>query len=174
MLDPPANQHHIREWNMNELIQMLHYFNLSIEFNGLTVNNNQDLAKKTILTILSKNSNIINKMSSGLKIVAFMTTYNEEDIIYNSIKRLLDQGIGVYIIENWSTDSTYIIIEKMQKQGLVLGFERFPSQGPPKFYCWQDLLHRVETISGQMDADWFIHHDVDEIRIHSLAQYEPS
>ena len=88
MLGPPANQHHIREWNMNELIQLLNYFDLSVEFNGLTVNNNQDLAKKTILTILSKNSNMINKMSNGLKIVAFMTAYNEEDIIYNSVKRL--------------------------------------------------------------------------------------
>jgi len=161
---PHANQHHIREWNMNEFIQLLNYFNLSVEFSGLTVNNNRDLAKKTILAILKKNRNSADKMSNSLKIVALMATYNEEDILYNSVKRLRDQGIYVYLIDNWSTDSTHIIIEEMQKQGLILGFERFPSQGPSKFYCWQDLLHRVELLAGQMDADWFIHHDVDEIR----------
>jgi len=92
-----------------------------------------------------------------------MTSYNEEDIIVQSIMHLINQGIEIYLIDNWSTDNTYDLAKQFLNKGLI-GLERFPVDGPSKYYDWYLLLNRVEEITKTLKGDWFIHHDVDEIR----------
>ena len=46
-----------------------------------------------------------------LRIAAVMSVFNEEDVIFHSVKYLIDQGIRVHILDNGSTDSTRGIIE---------------------------------------------------------------
>ena len=96
-------------------------------------------------------------------VVAFMMTYNEADIVRASIRDLRDQGIGVYLIDNWSTDGTYEIAESLLGDGVV-GLERYPLEGPPEYYDLRSILVRVEELSSRVKADWFIKHDADEIR----------
>lgn len=171
---PPENLSHVREWNLSEFKNILLDKKLNLKFIGLTINNNRDYEKKTIVTIIEKNIYKIPKKSSDVKlyentlynfrVTAIMTAYNEEDIIISSIKRLAEQGIDVYVIDNWSTDTTYDQIKNFQCKRLI-GYERFPKKGPSSYYDWKDLLHRVEELTTEIKTDWFVHHDVDEIRM---------
>jgi hypothetical protein len=161
---PPGNPSHVREWNLPELQDLLTSRGFKIAFSGLTLNNDKDLEKKTILMVLERNSEPeICSVPPNFRIVAIMTAFNEEDIIVPSIKHLTNQGIHVHLIDNWSTDSTYERAVELLGEDLV-GIEKFPADGPSKFYDWRGLLERVEMLSHTLDADWFIHHDVDEIR----------
>lgn len=103
------------------------------------------------------------KLPTDFTIVAIMTAYNEEDIISHSLTNLINQGIDVYLIDNWSTDNTYNIAKQFEGKGLI-GIEKFPQDGPAPYYSWKSLLARVEQLSQEIKANWFMHHDVDEIR----------
>jgi len=161
---PPANPAHIREWNIQEFYQMLSYFYFNTEFVGLTVNNDRNLEKKTILGIIG-NDNLDIRKDENFKVTAIMSVYNEEDVVFHTIKKLLDQDIHVYVIDNWSNDNSYHIIEQFYGHRCFLGVERFPQSGPAQHYNWTDILERIETLAMQLESDWFIHHDADEIRV---------
>lgn len=163
-LGPPANPSHVREWSLAELERWLNFGGLNILFSGLTVNNNRDLEKKTSMIILGRDSTIdFTHAPTDFRVVAFMTAYNEADIIVPAISRLIDQGVEVYLIDNWSTDKTFENASQLLRKGLI-AIERFPSEGPPRYYEWTRLLSRVEELASKLSADWFIHHDADEIR----------
>jgi hypothetical protein len=96
------------------------------------------------------------------RVVAIMTVYNEEDVLAPSLMKLIDDGVGVYLIDNWSTDSSFEIAQSFEGRGLI-GLEHFPAKPTPTFRL-EPLLHRVEKIAAGMNADWLIHHDADERR----------
>jgi hypothetical protein len=96
-------------------------------------------------------------------VVAFMATYNEADIIRSSITDLFEQGVQTYVIDNWSTDGTFDIAKSMVGKGVV-GLERSPLDGPPRYYDFRAILERMEDLASTVEADWFIKHDADEVR----------
>ena len=96
------------------------------------------------------------------RVVAIMAAYNEEDIIGPAIEKLIGDGVGVYVIDNWSTDRTREIAASFEGRGLV-GLERFPAS-PDEHFVLRALLARTAKLAATMDADWFIHHDADERR----------
>lgn len=157
------NKSHVREWNLSEMEPVLKSMGFNNKFCGFT-NNNRDLEEKTAMFVLGNNFEPeFVPAPNDFKVVAIMTAYNEEDIIVPSISRLIKQGIEVYLIDNWSTDATYECAHQLLGKGLI-GIERFPVDGPSKYYDWENLLGRVEMLASEIHADWFIHHDVDEIR----------
>ena len=162
---PPVNPTHVREWNQQELRQLLEAHPFQIAFIGLTNNNSINLEKKTILSVMHGRSipQIHHSPEGTFRIVAFMTAYNEGDIIFNTISRLINEGVEVYLIDNWSTDNTLDLVEPLLGKGLI-GIERFPSEGETGSYDWHRLLKRVEALSATITANWFIHHDADEVR----------
>jgi len=115
----------------------------------------------------TKNHDLIDqappKSSASFSVVAIMAVYNESDVIVRSIKKLLAQGIDVYIIDNWSTDGTYEVVADTFGSELA-GLERFPEAGPIENFDLHSLLKRKEEIAKALRADWFIHCDADEIR----------
>jgi hypothetical protein len=44
----------------------------------------------------------------------------------------------------------------------VIGMERMPRPG---LHAWLPILERKEALAAQLDADWFMHADPDEIRL---------
>ena len=98
----------------------------------------------------------------AFRVVAIMTVYNEEDVLAPSLAKLIDDGVEVYVIDNWSTDGSFEIARSFEGRGLV-GLERFPAEATPTFRL-QPLLQRVEQVAADQHADWNIHHDVDERR----------
>ena len=102
----------------------------------------------------------LKKRNENLKIVALITMRNESKYIERCIKHLYDQGVYCYIIDNDSIDNSKEIAEKYLGKG-VLGVERFPYPG---FFSLKEILKNEERLAKEIDADWFMHYDSDEIR----------
>ena len=96
-----------------------------------------------------------------MRILALLATYNEERFIANCLDHLIGQGVGVYLIDNTSTDATVAIAERYLGRG-VTGIERLPRGGT---FDFKRILQRKEALAGSLDADWFLHLDADEIRL---------
>jgi hypothetical protein len=97
-----------------------------------------------------------------MRVVALLATYNERRFIGSCIEHLHAQGVETYLIDNCSTDETVAIAECFLDGGGLIGIEEFPREG---VYEWHRLLRRKEELAGELEADWFIHTDADELRI---------
>lgn len=96
------------------------------------------------------------------RVLATITTYNEADVIVPAIRALLDQGIEVHLLDNWSTDATPQLVT--DAFGGRVTIEYFPRDGPDGLYQLGALLGRIAEIASNSDADWIIYHDADECR----------
>jgi hypothetical protein len=96
-----------------------------------------------------------------MKITALLATYNEQRYIATCVESLIRQHVEVYLIDNESTDRTVEIARTYEGSGLI-GIERFPRAG---MYTWKALLERKEALASELDSDWFLHVDADEIRL---------
>jgi glycosyltransferase involved in cell wall biosynthesis len=96
-----------------------------------------------------------------MRIVAILASYNEERFIRTCLEHYLQQGIEVYLLDNDSTDKTVEIAKEFAGRHLI-GVERIPRNG---MYVWRDILLRKEALSDELEADWLIHADPDEIRV---------
>jgi hypothetical protein len=153
------------EFNIAELEELLLSEGFNLEFIGLTTNENVHYEKTSPLAVITKDA--IGRASAvntppDFRVVAFMAAYNEEDIIVSSIRNWTDQGIAVHILENWSTDATYDLAKQFESEGLVT-VERFPKEGPSPYFNWEAILARIEELTRETEADWFIRRGADEI-----------
>ncbi|HEV8429129.1 MAG TPA: hypothetical protein VGQ41_14605 [Pyrinomonadaceae bacterium] len=138
-----------------------------LEFIGWTASDNVTYEKKTLLAVITNDAvamQVRAKAPADFRVVAFMAAYNEEDIIVQSIKKWTDQGISVHVLENWSTDATYDLVTDLATR-LPVTVERFPEDGPSKYFDWGAMLARMETLSREIAADWFIRRGADEVLV---------
>jgi hypothetical protein len=106
-----------------------------------------------------------------LKVVAIIAAFNEADIIATVVDDLIQQGIGVYFLDDGSTDQTIAAVEPFVGRG-VIAIERLrqpalseAGAGPQvEPFHWEGILQRKTQLARDLDADWFIHHDADEFR----------
>lgn len=96
-----------------------------------------------------------------MRAIALIATYNEERFIVPCLEHLARHGVEAYLIDNESEDRTVPLARQFLGRGLV-GIETWPRQG---VYRWHGLLERKEQLAATLDADWFLHHDADEIRL---------
>ena len=106
-------------------------------------------------------------MPPGLRITAIIAAYNEADIIAQTVGDLVRQGIAAHVLDHHSTDGTFAALEPFVESGLVR-IESFPPGVPAgdegdRFSLTQ-ILARKEQLARELDADWFINHDADELR----------
>ncbi|MDQ2922161.1 MAG: glycosyltransferase family 2 protein, partial [Acidobacteriota bacterium] len=154
-------------WNLTELEDLLHAEGLNAEFVGWTASDNVNYGKRTIVAVITRDpigKQLRRFAPSDFRVVAFMAAYNEEDIIVQSIKKWTDQGISVHLLENWSTDATYDLAKELESQ-LPVTVERFPKEGPSEYFEWRAMLERIEALSGEIKADWFIRRGADEVLV---------
>ena len=98
------------------------------------------------------------------RVVALMAGYNEADVLSSSITDLLLQGVDVHFIDNWSTDSTFAVLRRLQRlYPQRITSETFPTQDS-KLYNWASILERKTQLASSIKSDWFIHVDPDELR----------
>lgn len=93
-----------------------------------------------------------------------MSSYNEEDIIQESIQKLIQQGIDVILIDNGSTDSTVNKAMIYLNRGLINIEECKYFENGREVYDWSKLLQRKQDISKSLNYSWYMHVDADEIR----------
>jgi len=95
------------------------------------------------------------------RVVAIVAAYNEADIIEQTTRDLIEQGVDVYLLDNGSTDGTADRIRHLVGRG-VLAIEQMSSDAST--FRLSDILRRKEQLAETLDADWFINHDADELR----------
>jgi hypothetical protein len=106
-------------------------------------------------------------MSNPPTVVAIVSAYNEEDIIEQVVRALIDDGVLVYFLDDRSSDKTVAQVEPFQGRG-VIGIETPPADRAEdengRGFIWERILRRKEELAQTLNADWFIHHDADEFR----------
>jgi glycosyltransferase involved in cell wall biosynthesis len=95
-----------------------------------------------------------------MRVVALLAVRNEELYIERCLRHLHEQGIETCLIDNGSTDRTLEIARTFLQRG-VFRIENFPFNG---IYQWEKILEFKSYLAKEINADWFIHHDADEIR----------
>ncbi|MEE9613891.1 MAG: sulfotransferase [Thermodesulfobacteriota bacterium] len=95
-----------------------------------------------------------------MRVVALLAIRNEELYIERCLQHLRSQGIETCVIDNGSTDRSVEIARGFEGRG-VMRIEHLPFKG---YSDWTEILRSKERLAGEIDADWFIHHDADEIR----------
>jgi glycosyltransferase involved in cell wall biosynthesis len=81
--------------------------------------------------------------------------------VRSCLEHLLEQGLSVYLVDNSSTDRTVEIAQDFVGRGLI-GIEQLPRDG---LYRWGRILRRKEELAQELDGDWFVHVDADELRL---------
>jgi len=94
-----------------------------------------------------------------MRIVALLTVRNEELYLARCLQHLYEQGIETCVIDNESTDRSLEIAKEFLGRG-VFRIETLPYHGE---FSLSDQCAHQEQLALDIDADWFIHHDADEI-----------
>lgn len=98
------------------------------------------------------------------RVLAVVPTFNEEDVIGQTLQYLTAQGIEVHLLDNWSTDCTVERARAFLDRGLRT-IERFPADRPSDTYDLARIMQRVEEIHAESSwASWVMLHDADERR----------
>jgi glycosyltransferase involved in cell wall biosynthesis len=95
-----------------------------------------------------------------MRVVVLLAIRNEELYLARCLKHLHSQGIEVCLIDNDSTDRSLEIARTFLGKG-VFRIEHLSFNG---FFEFQKILQYKEKLAKEIEADWFIHHDADEIR----------
>ncbi len=98
-----------------------------------------------------------------LRAIALLATYNERRFVGPFIEHFESHGVETYLIDNRSTDETVEIAERHLGKGLI-GIEAQP-EATGSHFVLERQLRRKEELARELDADWFIHVDADELRL---------
>jgi len=98
-------------------------------------------------------------MRSHFRVVAILAFRNESCYVRTCIEHLIAEGIKCVVIDNESDDNTLDICHEYYPEH-VIAIDSVPYPG---YYDWQTILRRKDEFRQSIDADWFIHHDADEI-----------
>jgi len=163
---PPANKAHVREWSLQEFRELLAYYNFGNFLIGYTENTDFHKQKTTILAIAGEYINYTKKPMK--KVLATIHSYNEGDMICETIEHLLNQGIDVCFVDNHSKDRTYEVVNSNFGNNNRVIIRMSENYG--ESYEWYKLLKTTENITHEFkdQYDWFMHHDSDELRYSPL------
>lgn len=163
-LGPPANRAHAQEWSYEEFRKLLESEGLSPAVHGWTRNHSSSTTRNTQLAFVWPRAKFEKKsMASLVRAGAVVPMYNEADVITSTIQSLRDQRIEVHVLDNWSTDGSFEIVEQLSNHDHLITLERFPSGGATPFFEWSKILQRIETVATGSGWDWALHVDSDEL-----------
>jgi hypothetical protein len=101
-------------------------------------------------------------LPSELRIVALISAFNEGDMIGWVIDHLAANRVHSYLIDDGSTDDTVEVAKQRLGRGL-LGLEETGRETDART-SWRRILERKVDLARELGADWYLHHDADEIR----------
>lgn len=110
----------------------------------------------------------LRRYGGDFTVVAILCVFNEGDIIYHTLKHLIENGIRVYLMDHNSTDNTVEEASKWLGKGL-LHIEKFPqesgfSEELLNVFALKAITRRVEQLHSTLNASWYLHYDADEFR----------
>lgn len=95
-----------------------------------------------------------------MRVVALLAVRNEALCLERCLAHLHAQGVETCVIDNESTDATQAIARSFLGRG-VFRIDHLPYKG---FFDLVEQLQCKERLAREIDADWFLHVDADEIR----------
>lgn len=102
-------------------------------------------------------------LADDFRVVAILSAYNEADVIEPVLDHLAANGVWTYLIDDGSTDDTVERARTRLGRGL-LAIERFERADAGGKTSWRALLARKRELACELGADWYVHHDADELR----------
>ena len=161
-LGPPADPGHAREWTLEELRALLAAHGLEPEHTGYTADA-QGCKRVALAVVEGAGVPAPAKAPPDFRVCAFVPCFNERDIVASAVGRLLDGGVEVVVLDNWSTDGSAELLRE-RFAGAPLRVEPFPAGGPTGTYDWAATLRRVAELAAAHPADWVLRNDADELR----------
>lgn len=97
--------------------------------------------------------------------LAILAAFNEKDVIGEAVLDLIEQGCDVAILDNWSDDGSYEIVQTLKDKHpeRIIIHERFPDK-PAERVAWVDILAKKEELANNYPGRWILHTDADEFR----------
>jgi glycosyltransferase involved in cell wall biosynthesis len=95
-----------------------------------------------------------------MNVVALMTVRNEALYLERCLRHLHENDVKVCLIDNQSGDSSLDIARSFKCKN-VIHIESLPFSG---CFALEQILCKEQEMASMIRADWFIHHDADEIR----------
>ena len=129
-------------------------------------------AEAGMLAVLVRDAETAHRLAAvpftRFRALAIMPAFNEADVIYHAIGALVAGGVDVYLIDHESTDGTAEAAAPWLGRGLVR-IERFPEEAGygernHGVMVWREILRRVQEVSGEVSADWYLFVNADEFR----------
>lgn len=97
--------------------------------------------------------------------LAITPVYNEVDIVGHTVKHLLNQGLDVHLVDDWSNDGTYELIKALKKDNPKrVSVSRSPKEIRGK-HNWNIMLAKISRVANESNYDWVMFNDADELRI---------
>jgi hypothetical protein len=100
-----------------------------------------------------------------MRLIALLTTFNEERFIAACLQHLIQQGAEVCLIDNESTDRTVTIAREFLGRGLI-DIQTMPRAG---VFDLTAILAHKEWLAATLEADWFLNVDADEFHMSPRA-----
>lgn len=95
-----------------------------------------------------------------MRVVVLMTVHNEALVLERTLAHLDTQGVEVCLVDNGSTDETPDIARAFTDR-CVTRLEHLPHSGS---FELARVLGNEQRLARETRADWYLHHDADEIR----------
>ncbi len=93
-----------------------------------------------------------------LKIVGLMPVYNEADIVDQSIRYMIQQGIPLVVVDNGSTDGSLAIERRYVGRGVL----KVRVSPPDPYYDVKKVLNEAYALALEYSPDWIVHVNADE------------
>ena len=95
-----------------------------------------------------------------MRVVALIAVRNEARVLRRTLEHLFQQGVETCLIDDGSTDASLEIAEAFRGRGL-LRVEHLDHAGS---FNMPELMAVKERLAREIEANWFLHQDADEIR----------
>ena len=99
----------------------------------------------------------------GFKVVSIFPVRNEEDVIEATIGKLIKEGVEVFILDNWSDDGTWEILQGIDHPNLHI--ERWPEAGPDEYFSLEGALRKIEDMALEHPDAWILGQGSDEVLV---------
>lgn len=160
-LGPPANPAHTMEWSLEEFRSLLDGNGLHPLLHGFTRNFSGSSSRNTQVAFIPGEPAGLGQARDLPSAIAYIPCFNEIDVVRSTIDRLLRQGFDVHVLDNWSWDGTWELLEDAYAASTRVILERFPN-GPTPEFDWSSILERMDALAAATWHDWIVHVDADE------------
>lgn len=98
------------------------------------------------------------------KVCAFMSLFNEEDVIEETIQKMIGNDVDIFILDNGCTDKTIEKVNKYVGKGVLDIVHFVTEEDGRKVFRLSDILEQFELTARKLPHDWFLISDADEIK----------